>query len=353
MSLWMIVLAPITVFATIAFFGTIGCAAILGIDDVSYATTPDGKPDYPGTIKKETSLVAYWRLGEAQPAKFPTTGGAANSETGLHNGDYFVLAAAPTDKARHSPHTAGTVTLGVQPGLLEFSPTSTGMQDDGGFVEVPFDDLLNPAQFTLECWINPDIGTDDTNDPGNYYCVFETTGPPGPQGLGPKQTGVGLYIGPKDIPPKTPAGPYFWQVWMGDPNTKKLTQMAVSNDSVKFKQLTYLALTFDGDNLQLFLYYPDLPAGQRQNCDNINTIRTLQKNGIKFARNDTNGKTGTGPFFIGSGSNLYPGAGVPKQRLYPFKGKIQEVALYNIDLSAPNNQGCGKLIGHESAGGNL
>src|SRR5215469_1809785 len=100
----LLILAPITVFAILFFFGLVGCAAILDIQDVSYQTTPDGKPDYPGTIKKETSLVAYWRLGEPASTPIPSSGGATKSETGLHNGDYEKLPPAATvDKTHHSP----------------------------------------------------------------------------------------------------------------------------------------------------------------------------------------------------------------------------------------------------------
>jgi len=104
----MFLVAPISVFAVLSFFGIIGWAVIAGLDD-SYQAGPDGTPDYAATINKEANLVAYWRLGGGQPAKFPTTGGDAKSDTGLHNGDYFLLAQTATDKARHSPHiTAGT-----------------------------------------------------------------------------------------------------------------------------------------------------------------------------------------------------------------------------------------------------
>src|SRR5215469_9332631 len=294
------------------------------------------------TLQPSTRKRIWWLIGVSVGVSRPSfqpLGGMRRAIPAYTTATTFSLRRLQQTKpATRLTSLREPVTLGVPPGLLAHSPSSTGMQAEGGFVQVPFDDAINPSQFTLECWINPDIGTDDTNDPGNYYCVFETTGPPGPQGLGPKQAGIGLYIGPKDVPPKAPPGPYFWQVWMGD--GKKLNQIAVSNDPVHLKQLTYLVLTFDGSQLQLFAYYPDLPPGQRQDCGNINSIRTLQKTGITtFKRNDTS-NSGNGPFFIGAGSNLDPAAGVPKQRLYPFKGKIQGVALYNVDLSAPNNQGC-------------
>jgi hypothetical protein len=45
----------------------------------------------------------------------------------------------------------------------------------------------------------------------------------------------------------------------------------------------------------------------------------------------------------------------PSQRLYPFKGKIQEVAFYNADLSVDTNAlALQSVLGtHETAGGNF
>ena len=81
---------------------------------------------------------------------------------------------------------------------------------DGGYVQIPANDALNPSAFTFECWI--DLTGFDQEPEGNYYCLVESTGPA--NGVDPRSTGFGLYLGPKD--PNAPAGPYFWQVWMGD-----------------------------------------------------------------------------------------------------------------------------------------
>src|SRR5215471_4548264 len=149
MDTWLLLLAPVTVFTVLFFFGAIGCAAILDLDDVSYAAT------YHKTITDETTLVAYWRLGEPNSTPVPSTG-TAKSETGSHSGDYQKLTAVATvDKTRHSPPTAGIITLGQRPGLLSKFSNDTGMQTDGGFVRVPFDDQLNPGTFTFEAWVKP------------------------------------------------------------------------------------------------------------------------------------------------------------------------------------------------------
>ena len=115
-------------------------------------------------------------------------------------------------------------------------------------------------------------------------------------------------------------------------------------------RLTYLALTFDGvQKLQLFLYFPDT----RQDLCYLEQLQALEtpSSPIIFHRNDPS-TDGQGDFFIGTGSNLT--LNPASQRLYPFKGKIQEVALYKRDLSAPNNVGVQTtLASHEMSGGNL
>jgi hypothetical protein len=343
-DLWL--LGALAVLVSISLFGFVGCAAIAGLDEDFKVA-----PSYDQSIQGESTLVAYWRLGEPIATPVPSTGGTAKSETNRHNGDYQPLGTAPADTARHSPPVGGTpIQLGQKPGLLTKSPDHTGMQSTSGagYVQIPFADELNTTTFTFEAWLNPDIGDDDNKFPGNYYCIVESTGPAGKDGLGKKSAGFGLYIGPKDVPPKTPPGPYFWQVWMGDGT--KLSQVGVSNKPVEFKKTTYLALTFSADTgLQLFVYLP----GTKQNLDAMTgQLNVNFPPGFKFrAAVDSQF---LGDFFIGSGSNLYPDVpGAPTQRLYPFKGYIQEVAMYNADLSAPNNTGLAKLAGHELSGGDV
>jgi hypothetical protein len=113
-------------------------------------------------------------------------------------------------------------------------------------------------------------------------------------------------------------------------------------------------LTFDGTNLQLWLYYPD--TQQQLDIRHLMGARADVTASLQgsFRRNDTS-NDGKGDFFIGSGSNLSFG-GTPSHRLYPFKGKIQEVALYKSNLagSGPNFDDLfKKLVPHETSGGNV
>jgi hypothetical protein len=170
-----------------------------------------------------------------------------------------------------------------------------------------------------------------------YFCLVESAGP---AGLGQKKTGWGLYLGPADI--NTHLGPLAWQVWMGDGS--KYNQVAVAKPGRSALTRTYLALTYDGaQKLQLWLYHPDT---EEDLALLESPALNLLINPFTFKPNDAS-SAGKGEFIIGAGSNLFPVIGAPPQRLYPFRGKIQEVALYKSVV--PGNI----LESHFLAGGNL
>jgi hypothetical protein len=348
------IMGALVLLVTVLLCGFVGCGFQAGGDPCA----PSPSADYPTAVISTGDLVAYWRLGEPSTTPVPSSGGAARSgvadENGdLHHGDYFTLAPVNTpDDVRHSPATSGQIALGVTPGLLELENqvNSPGIVTNGGYVQVPWAEALNLPQFTFEAWVQPDPFL----DPKYFYCLAESTGP---QGLGRKKTGWGLYLGPSDRDNPNPAGPLFWQVWMGDGN--QLNRVAIAKpdfpkDSagnvISQLRLTYLALTFDGvEDLKLFLYFPD--ANQNLLLDNPDDLQALQPPAapIIFHRNDPSAD-GKGDFYIGTGSNLKLTAAA--QRLYPFKGRIQEVALYKGDLSAGTCK-IQILASHEMSGGNL
>jgi hypothetical protein len=345
-----VLMGALAVLAALLLFGFVGCDEVFGLERPSPpGITPPSPDDYPAVVKATPDLVAYWRLGE--PSTTPVPGGAAVDEVGGYNGAYFKLNPVTTpDYARHSPPIpTPTVTPGVTPGLLTVPPQESDpcLYVHGGFVQVPWDNHLNPQTFSLEAWISPDPGLETQY----YYCLAESTGP---SGLGPKKTGWGLYLGPS---PDNSAS-LVWQVWMVFNNT--FNRVAVgkwdflkdaNSQVISQLRLTYLVLTFDGvHKLQLWLYFPgvemDLDALETPYLNIIMPNFTFQPNDVSL--------NGQGELLIGAGSNLFPVLGPPPQRLYPFKGKIQEVAFYKQDLSAPNNAGVqSTLRQHFMAGGNF
>lgn len=325
----MLLLTPFAVLLVIFMFGFLGCNPL---DDFSEPPFPT----YQHALNSESLLVAYWRLGEPNTTPVPSTG-TVKDEKADHPGNYN-SAAITQDVKRHSFGASGNLGIGVKPGLLVFQSDDSCIEPDGGFVEVPFDALLNPSPFTFEAWIVPEFSSDPQN---NFYCLVESSAP---EGGVQKKFGFGLYAGPAN-PASAQPQPYQWQVWMG--NGQNFQQVAVANDNVHFDQLTYLALTFDpgvaNNNLILFLYYPD--TGQDLS---MNSVAPLQAAVTNFKPNNN---PGGGSFLVGMGRNLFPGVTVdpvPLQPfLYAFKGKIQEAALYSAAL------GISKLSSHEMAGGNV
>jgi hypothetical protein len=341
---WYLVLAPLTILVIFPLLGFIGC---------SFAPNSEASvaEAYNETVESTPGLVAYWRLGEAHSTPVPSTGGAAVDQQGAFNGDYGVLAPAAADALRHSPSTAGTIDLGITPGLLVDMPSTAPNQSqsrcietDGGYVQIPANDALNPPAFTFECWI--DLTGFDQEPQGNYYCLVESTGPA--NGAQPRSTGFGLYLGPQD--PNAPTGPYFWQVWMGDGT--KFSQVAVGTQAVDASQskLTYLALTFLGNNnsindgqghdlnynLALYSYRPDT----HQDISSPASLQALTAAVNNFAPNiAANG--GGGDFFIGTGSNLFTGAA--PWSFVQVTAAIEQPAVTTITATYPSAQAAGNF----------
>ena len=107
---WYLLLVPLAVLVILPLFGFIGCSFSPGASWIPVLT--------PQRLQATPGLVAYWRLGEASTTPVPSSGGAAVDQQGGFDGDYRVLAPTAGDTQRHSPSTAGTISLGVTPGLL-------------------------------------------------------------------------------------------------------------------------------------------------------------------------------------------------------------------------------------------
>ena len=189
-------------------------------------------------------------------------------------------------------------------------------------MEVVWNPMLNTTSFTLEALVVPEW---DPSTLGLYYCLIESGGP---VGGGKKTSGYAVYAGPED-PPNLNT-PYRWQVWVG--SGTGFTQVKNTNPSmdpgleVKFGKMTYIAITCDGTTLSLYSHFEG---------KDIDLIKGLEEP-ITFNPNLVKVKAS---FLIGIGRSLFPTVPVPPPAaplLYPFKGKIQEVAFYNTALTAGN-----------------
>jgi hypothetical protein len=254
---------------------------------------------YETGITNETSLVAFWPLND--PPSMDTSAPVANDLAfhppgvkpfnGTYTGDFML-------------QQAGIVLNDVQNNLQVPCASFSG-----GRVEVPFHVELNAAPFTLECWVQPSWPAADTN----IHAVVVTTN------LDPTQnTGYALFcdntnmwsatigVGPGPGPgfvPTTPA-----------PGSQPVTPGAGT--------IFYLALTFDGtDLLSLFVSSAGAPFNLTPYAQ---ASLAAQPPGTKFMPS-----VAPLSLFIGMGR-----PDLPTSMQFPFNGKIQDVAFYNVPLSA-------------------
>lgn len=306
-------LTPLAVLAVLLLVSFVGCDLVFPLDDAATAVYPDAVlPDAP---------VAYWRLQET-PATTTVPGGAAADETGNHDGTYFqALAVIQPDAPSMSPGANPLILeIGVT-GLVATEPSFTALHVQGAGVEVPFSSELNPAQFTLEAFVAAEWDINNASARGNYYCVIESSNAfDAGSGLR-KSEGFALYAGPDD--PTTPDTPYRWQLWVGDGSAYRQLKEATPNDGTLVTgDPTYLAVLFDGASYTLFV--------MTQNAD-----LDMVKHALVPVPYVPNGSGDLSIGFTGRRRALVGPAPGPDRVIYPFSGKIQEVAIYKSALAEP------------------
>ena len=300
MTDWLLVLMVLSVAAVLSCFRFVGCTLPL-----------EGLPaGYPKIIGSETSLLAYWRLGEPLTTK---VGDAAKDEigvtpvtpTGAHHGTYqkILLDAVP---ASQSPATENPPILnaGLQPGLLLTDPSAPSVQVNGGFVSVPFDSTFNPTDkpFSVEAWVNPEW---DVNEKKVFRCVVASRQDTG-DGL-PK-FGYMIYAGPSTLDLMKQDDQMYWQAWVGDGTD---WVRLVMDEPLK-REPTYLLLTWDGATTITLDVFP------------VSATASTRKPNDKAAYKPVNDTTI--PLLIGMGTPDF------SPLHYPFRGRLQEIAFYNEAL---------------------
>jgi hypothetical protein len=294
-----LVLTPLLVAVIFLLVRFIGCANVIGIRGWNPIREP-GEPGEPETVypplvlDPDISVVAYWPLQEPQGT---APGDTAENETGFINGTY-----------QSSTLAGGILTLGAE-GML-VSENSTSMEVDGGYVEVPFDSTLNTPEFAIEALVRPGWIAPE----GVYRTVVESVGDGPP--------GIAIYSGPED--PQNPIAD-VWQVWVGDGTAFQQVNAFVLGTSppVAYATPTYLLVTgaLNADTtitLKLFVYTPGVT------CDPLSPTVAAWTAIAAYTPNTSLGA----PLRIGMG-RAAPGS-APS---HPFKGRIQDVAVYNKALA--------------------
>lgn len=323
MTAFLFVLVPVALFALIAASCFVGCGGFLGLDDKVF--DGGGPPDkaLPFTTYRETDVIgpdciAFWPLDQAKldPASGDSLApDVVGNNTGtyksvdINNGKYINLFPCPmftVDPSRpvDSAWAPGTLTIGA-PGIVQgdtlppHDPANPmpapAMHVDGGFVEVPFNQVLNPdPPFTIEAWAQADeVGA-------AFRAVIDS-----------RNQGGGLFFG--------------YAIWVNEDGnwqaqvgaTGSGNYIEVLGGPADTMKPTHLALTVDKIN------------GAKLFINGIATQPVPWPPAALFARN-TNALAslviGAGMAYLSprtqpSDNNFFP--------LLPFKGTIQDVAIYS------------------------
>lgn len=328
MTASLLVLVSVALLVVISGFCFVGCVLDthgLGADD------PKPFTKYSDTDVIPTA-VAYWPLSEASAtADKPVPQAIAKDVVGNSDGNYthksnaplgmFPCPPIPISPGLDSAPAIGFLSLGavsllpgdaVQPGN-DPNILTTGMQVDGGFVTVPFNGVINPApKFTIECWARPEWSAADAPA---FRAVIDcrTINP-----AGTEYTGCAVIV--------NQAG--NWEAEMGAVGS--LSFVKVTGGKAALSEASHVVLTCDGSNAALF----------------VNGVQAVTKSlGGAFAPNTQS------PLVMGVGGPWIAtrAMGVPEPAfpLVPFKGTIQDVAIYNTvladsDILTHFNDGSGK-----------
>jgi hypothetical protein len=303
---WYFLLTPFAVLAVLLLFGFVGCDELFGLEELrAYALEVE-----------DDDPVINLRLRDS-------TATEANNEVGPPNGTY-VLSPVPIDAG--DPNWKSTevqlqdrvLETGVSedPKLLPTDPDSTHIRVRGAWVDFPSNwptEVVDPlTEFTLEAIVFPEWNLEDL---GKYYCLMQVARS--------NQFGFGIYAGP-DSDAMEP--PYTWQFWVGTPtgfqrfDTKKPYQDPNDPGPTLEEKVTYLAVTFSQSPSRAFLYmyYPDRDVGRT-------TYELVPVPYVPFEGRLT---IGISAAIVGP---LFPPI-TPTHVLYPFWGRIAEVAIYNKAL---------------------
>lgn len=283
MPVWTYLAVALAVLPVVMLFGFVGCK----LDSEGQGPQPGEPPPDPYHTVIETSadLVAYWPLGELTGSIGSTAHDAVGpAPDGSHPGIYKAWT-APADPTLESDAANGVLMFG-QPGLIPNDQSRKSITVGGGYVEVPFADVLNSPQFTVELIVA--TGWDDTAIAA-YRLVFASR-----EEVGGNIRGLTLFANPTN----------HWEARIGI-DTPTAAAAPADDPPILFGTTDFLAVTYDGMTLSLYV-----------NGD----LRGSVEPGPAYVPNSSR------PLFIGAREDP---AGTP---IYPFAGQLQEVAYYSRAL---------------------
>jgi hypothetical protein len=323
MSTSLIVLIPVILLGIVGMLCFVGCTLPtggLGPDFNTYTTT---------TILPNKDLIAYWPLKEgadtipASELVLSSVGKYIDQNTAMPDTVYpwpeypipnganpdVVSAAAGMGSIKFAQPTI--VRGDVIPPLTSPLPPAC-MVVNGCFVEVPFNEKFVPKKaFTVEAWVRVDW---TVGDPHAWRFVLDM------REFSPVTTGFGIFAKADDDPATT----YRWAALVGDGSptfvpVESGQTITLRDPAASEGTIVYLALTFDGQVLTLFV--DGVQRGQIPSAGYMpNAAQVL---------------------WIGAGTPYsprrmhppgQPPGPDPASPLFPFVGAIQDVAIYQVAL---------------------
>ncbi len=303
---WYVLLVPIAVLAVIMLFRFAGC---------TFSNTLTGEDSYPDEVKKDNPTW-YYRL---QETGIPAT---AADEMNHKQGTYGVSPSPLDDPLNLSPKVlTPSIELGA-PSIVPKDSNTTAVKFNGSdvFATGP---LGNLQKFTVEAIVHP--GWDVMNGKGFFYCVFENSmflpgqGAPPPR----KNAGFAIFAGPHD-PSNATTSPYCWQLWVGTGTDFQRANPVVGGPVPPVDaEDTYLAVTFNDTQAFLYVY----TKGGDIDMISHELIRPPYLRAT-HPPGDISLRIG----IAGGSAALVPPFPGPTGLLYPFVGRMAEVAIYETVL---------------------
>jgi hypothetical protein len=280
MSATLVLLILISMAATVWSACFIGCDVVLGLNEIGPSDA------YQNTVTTTSGLVAFWPLDEK-------SGTVAVDLAPNHFDGTYTMGPVVTmyNAAQYSDVSPGTFVLNqtnIVAGDTENGNPNPSVYFDGGYVSVPWQPSLGPAQFTLEAWVKPHWTLADAQTNKSNRVVVASADLA-------SAAGFALFASLDN----------FWAIQIGI-GSQFVTTTFDNNQMIVQDSTYFLVVTYDGTNLTLW----------------VNPADAMQKS-------TNNSASGYVP--VPSPIPLYIGQGRPDlpTPLYPFNGWIQDVAFYN------------------------
>jgi hypothetical protein len=273
MSASLMVLIPLVLLGLVSTLCFVGCALIYDYSGYTFQS------EYQGKVVNDPNIVACWPLNDQTEAPIDPNGTPA-LDIGPHkiNGVY------------NSP-TTGAVKLN-QTQIVPGDEMSACAFFNGGFVQVGFDNRLNPAtSFSIEAWVQPEWKLTDTGMVRIVVASDDSS----------KFRGYQLHATAEN----------HWAASIGTGSQFVIAKPdAASPTSVKPGVPNYLVATFDAMTNTLSIFVNGSPSAQATIPMGQSFAPAVTPTPLSIAMGDT-------------------GTGKPQS---PFNGEIQDVAFYKAAL---------------------